>query len=124
MTVGLQWIRVDTQLPTNPKILELAADKHWRAIVTDVFSWCYSGAHETDGFIPTGALPFIHSTPTEARQLVEARLWLPAAGGWEINDWAERQPSSDVAADRRRRAQAAANIRWSKQRKGRTDDSA
>jgi hypothetical protein len=37
-----------------------------------------------------------------------------AAGGWNINGWAEFQLATPDAEERRKKAQAAAAARWSK----------
>jgi hypothetical protein len=110
--VGLPWVRLDTQFPTNPKILYLVEDKKFRAAFVWTASLAYAGSHGTDGFIPTSALPFLHGTKADAKALVEVGLWREVDGGWEINSWAEFQPTSDEQAERKRRAQAAAMARW------------
>lgn len=114
--MSLNWVRLDTTIPTNPKILELVAAKQWRALSVYTFSLAYSGAHGTDGLIPTACLPFIHATKREANVLVDARLWLPVMGGWEINGWAEFQPSTEETQRRKQKAKDAAGIRWEKER--------
>lgn len=110
--MGLPWVRLDTSLPTNPKVLELVEAKRHKAAFGYVCGITYAGLHGTDGFIPAGALPFIHVTKAEARQLVEVGLWVPVAGGWLINGWDEFQVSDAAAKQRRERAQKAAAKRW------------
>ena len=114
--MGLPWIRLDTQFASNPKILELMADKKFRAAFAWVCSLGYSGAHGTDGFLPTTCLPFIHATKGDAADLVRVGLWAPCVGGWEINGWVEFQQSSEEAALRKKRAQDAARSRWAKEK--------
>jgi len=112
---GLPWIRFDTSLPDNPKILDLVDMKDGRSAG---FVYCcglaYSGKHGTDGFIPASALPRINGRPADAARLVEVGLWLARAGGWLINGWADKQESNDETQARRERAQKAAAARWSK----------
>jgi hypothetical protein len=114
---GLPWIRFDTSLPDNPKILELVDMKDGPAAG---FVYCcglaYAGKHGTDGFIPRGALARINGKPSHAARLVEVRLWLEVPGGWQINGWDERQPSTEETRTRRERAQKAAAARWDKER--------
>jgi hypothetical protein len=54
---GLPWVRFDTSMPDNPKILELVSMREGRAAA---FVYCcglaYSGKHGTDGFLPAAAL--------------------------------------------------------------------
>lgn len=98
--MALSWVRLDTGLPDNPKILALLdAGKH-RAALVYTFSLAYAGRHETDGFIPRRALPFIHGRPADANALVEERLWHHAEGGYQINAWEERQPTSEASTKR------------------------
>ncbi len=110
-------MRLDTQFPSNPKVLELAAGKKFRAAFSYLCALAYSGSHGTDGFIPAYAMPFIHATIQEAKQLVEVGLWHPANGGWQINGWDEFQVSDEAAKARRERAQKGAEKRWANARK-------
>lgn len=110
----LPWVRFDTTFPMNHKTLALAQDRNWQAIASYVCSLAYCGAQELDGFVPAGALPFIHGTKRTAEQLVAVGLWIPRPGGWEINGWVEFQATSEENAARSARARAAAQIRWGK----------
>jgi hypothetical protein len=110
--VALPWVRLDTQWPHNPKFLILAEDKKWRAITVYMGALAWSGAQGQNGYIPAYALSMIHGTKKEASDLVEVNLWLPAQGGWDINDWTEYQPSSEEHEARSQRARAAAQKRW------------
>lgn len=114
--MGLPWVRLDSQFPSHPKILALIEEKKFRAAFVWTTSLAYAGAHGTDGFIPTGALPFLHAAKADAKALVEVGLWLECVGGWEINSWAEFQPSNAETQERKKRAQdaarRAAHARW------------
>lgn len=114
--MGLPWIRLDTQFASNPKILELAAEKKWRAAFVYVASLTYCGQHGTDGFIPSTALAFIHATRSDASALVTVGLWKPSPNGWEVNGWDEFQVSDEAARKRRERAQKGGRARWEKER--------
>lgn len=111
--MGLPWVRLETALPTNPKILALVEDKAYQAISAYVCALSYSGAQGTDGFIPRAALPFIHARKVDAARLVDVGLWLEVAGGWDINGWHDFQPTSEELSKRRERAKKAAAKRWS-----------
>lgn len=117
--MGLPWVRLDTQFPSNPKVLELVAAKRWRALFVYLSSLAYCGQHGTDGYIPLTALPFIHATRTEANHLVEQGMWHPEPGGWAVNDWDEFQVSDEATRKRRERAQKGGVARWEKARKAR-----
>ena len=114
---GLPWIRFDTSLPDNPKILLLLSvkDGH-RAAFVYCCSLAYSGKHGTDGFIPAEALSRVNGRNIDAERLVDVGLWRECPGGWEINGWADKQESNDETKARRARAQAAAQKRWEKER--------
>ena len=103
--MGLPWVRLDSQFPTNPKVLELVAKKQQPAAFAYLCSLAYSGQHGTDGYIPESALPFIHANKAIANQLVAVDLWYLAPGGWGINGWDEFQVSDEAARKRRERAQ-------------------
>ena len=64
--MAMPWVRLDTGLPDHPKILALIQGKKQRAALVYVFSLAYSGRHETDGFVPKMALPFLHATTADA----------------------------------------------------------
>jgi hypothetical protein len=98
--MAMPWVRLDTGLPDHPKILALIEAKKQRAALVYVFGLAYSGRHETDGFVPKMALPFIHASTADANALVELRLWHHTEGGYQINDWDEYQPTSEASRHR------------------------
>ena len=110
--MGLPWVRLDTQFASNPKMLELASAGRWRSAFVYISALAYSGAHGTDGYLPSTCLMFLHATKKEAKDLVDAGLWHPDTGGWQINGWDEFQISDEAAKDRRDRARKAALKRW------------
>jgi hypothetical protein len=111
----LPWIRLDTSMPDNPKVLLLldAREGHRAAFV-----WCcslaYAGKHGTDGFIPRFALSRINGRPADASRLIEHGLWDAVDGGWHIHGWGEMQESTDETKKRSERARVAAHKRWEK----------
>lgn len=116
--MALPWVRLGTEVPRNHKILSLLQMSHGRETA---FVWtcslAYSGEQGLNGFIPKTALPFIHGKPVDAKRLVEVGLWeVAGAGGWQIHDWAEYQPSSEEHQRRSAKASAAANARWERER--------
>ena len=114
---GLPWVRLDSNIASHDKILALLEERDGvKAAWVYVCSLGYCGGHGTDGFIPFGALPFVHGTRRLAEMLVSQGLWKPEPRGWRIPNWAERQQTSD-ATETIRAAQAAgarkANcVRW------------
>lgn len=113
--MGLQWVRLDTAMPRNHKVAELVEMREgYRSAFVYTCLLAYCGEQETDGFIPRSALRFCHARPADMARLVEVRLISvdPGGGGWDIPDWAEYQPTTDVSRARSQRARDAANIRW------------
>lgn len=110
----LPWVRLDTAMPDNPKVIALVdGDRGGRAAAfVWVCSLAYSGKHGTDGFIPKAALPRINGRPADARLLVEAGLWKDEGVGWSINGWDEFQESTAETVARSERARTAAMARW------------
>lgn len=117
--MGLPWVRLDTQFPSNPKVLELVEAKRYRALFVYLSSLAYCGQHGTDGYIPIAALPFIHASRADANCLVEHGMWDIAPRGWTVHDWDEFQVSDEAARKRRERAQKGGIARWEKARKAR-----
>ena len=111
---GLKWIRLETTMFENPKLLYLQEDKQHKLIVVHLQGMCYSGRHALAGYIPKAALRLIGATPSDAAKLVTAGLWDPAPGGWNINGWAEYQLADDESQKRSEKAQRAAAARWAK----------
>ena len=110
----LPWVRLDTSMPDNPKILHLVdGHKEGRAAAfVWVCSLTYSGKHGTDGFITRSALARINGRPIDARLLCEAGLWKDEGVGWTINGWAEFQESNEETQKRSERSRLAALKRW------------
>lgn len=118
--MGLPWFRLDSNINTHPRILDLMeyGAKGRAAAFTFVCSIAYGVNHSTDGNIRKAALGLIHGTPADAKLLVAVGLWVEVEGGWMIPDWAERQQTKETTeAKRAIRSEAgrkAANARWSK----------
>ena len=113
----LPWVRLDTSMPDNPKVVELCerGDVGMAAAFVWTCSLAYSGKHGTDGYIPRAILPRLNGKAKHAQMLVQARLWDadPATGGWLIHGWEEFQESTDETKKRSERARLAALARWS-----------
>ena len=113
----LPWVRLDTSMPDNPKILHLVdGHKEGRAAAfVWVCSLTYAGKHGTDGFITRSALSRLNGRPIDARLLCEVGLWKDEGVGWTINGWAEFQESTDETQARSDKARRAAFARWGKE---------
>ena len=110
--MALPWVRLDNGWYTNPKFMMLAADKKWRAIAVYMAGLSYCSSQGLNGFIPYYALPVVFGTQKEADELVEMRLWHTSEAGWQVNDWAEYQPSTEEVERRSKKARDAAFARW------------
>lgn len=115
---GLKWIRLETTMFENPKMLYLKEDKQYKAIVVHLEGMSYSGRHGLAGYIPKAALRIIGAVSADMTRLVGAGLWSPAPGGWQVNDWAEYQLADEEAQKRSEKAQKAAAKRWADVRAG------
>lgn len=102
--MSLPWVRMDTGLPSHPKMLALLNDpspKRYQAAASVSFAICWAGDHGTDGHIPVTALPFIHATRTTAGLLVKHEFWEPADDGWRIHNFEVRQELSLITEAKR-----------------------
>lgn len=98
--MGLPWVRLDSNIASHDKILELLGRRNGRAIA---FSYlcciAYSGLNGTDGHIPFAALPFVHATKNDMNTLVEVGLLIPTPKGWSVVNYADRQQTSVVTEE-------------------------
>ncbi len=114
---NLNWIRVDVNLHSNHKTLELLSQRGGdHALCVWVFSLGYCGGQGNSGFVPAAALGLMHGRKRDAELLVEVGMWEPIEGGWMIHDWAAFQPSDEESQARTEKAKKAAAARWAKQR--------
>lgn len=113
--MGLPWVRLDTSMPDNPKILDLCLEKDGhRAAFVWICCLAYAGKHGTAGFIPRSALARVNARSADMGRLVKCSLLTERAGGWLINGWSEFQMEDEAAKKRREKAMNAAAVRWSK----------
>lgn len=108
--MGLPWVRLDTNIPSHDKILNLLSDpstKKWQAMSSYFFAMAWSGGNGTDGHIPRVALPFVHGTSATARLLEAYGLWDETTAGWQIRNFDRRQPLSAAAESVRQTKQRA-----------------
>ena len=111
--MSLPWVRLDTTFPTNPKLLEMLAERDGhRAAFVYLCSLAWAGGQGADGFIPRTALPFLHGKTTDATRLTEYGFWTPVQGGWEIHGWLDKQESTTETQARSARMRALAQRRW------------
>lgn len=102
----MTWIRLDDQLPEDPKFIEVGH----RGIALYVAGLCYCSRNLTDGVIPKGAVPRLTDVarPKQvAQSLVDAELWLDAGHSYEVHKYLQYQQSrSTIEANREAKRQA------------------
>lgn len=98
--MSLPWFRMDSNIASHDKILDLIGRRNGRALA---FSYicciAYGALNGTDGHVPFAALPFVHATKTEMNQLVDAGLLAPTPKGWQVINFGERQQLSVVTEE-------------------------
>jgi hypothetical protein len=110
--MSLPWVRLDSGIGQNYKVLALLGDKKHRAFTAYVLGLAYCGQQGSDGYIPKAALPFLHATTKDAADLMAVMLWHDAPGGYQVNDWTDYQPSDEDAQRRGQRARWMNCRRW------------
>jgi hypothetical protein len=89
-TDSLDWVRLDTNMHVQPKILRLVSQPSGGAAA---FAWVcsitHSGLVTSNGRISPETLPLIHATKKVAELLVKEKLWDldPAGSGWVVHDY-------------------------------------
>ena len=110
------WFKVDDNLAFHSKVM-IAGNA---ALGLWVRAGSWSMQMLTDGYIPSAIVRQL-GTESQARKLVEARLWETAPGGWRFHGWDERQPSRvsvEAAREKSRARQARAREAAAIARKG------
>ena len=103
---GSQWVRLDVDYLTNPKMLAVGTDGVLLHLATIL--WCAD--HETDGRVPKSALPVlgalagVKSPARVANRLADAGLYVANGDGWHLHDF-ERMNGSESEAEIQR-------VRW------------
>lgn len=98
--MGLPWVRLDTNIASHDKILDLIGRKNGhRSAFVYVCCLAYSGQNGTDGCVPFAALPFVHGTRADMEALVDVGLLAPAQRGWQVVNYATRQQLSQVTEE-------------------------
>ena len=90
----MSWVKLDDQFPDHPKIMQAGPLAGWLYVC----GLAYCNRLLTDGFIPAGAvnrLADVPNAPKLAAALVTAGLWDAAAGGYQVHDYLEYQPSRE-----------------------------
>lgn len=91
--MALPWVRLDTNIGTHDKILELLEHRDGpKAFVLYISAMGWSGGAGQDGRIPAHALGINHGNRKLADLLVDVRLWEHIeGGGYRFPTWDRRQ---------------------------------
>lgn len=116
----MPWVRIDEEFVHHPKVVQVGP----LGVALQVAALCYANKHLTDGFIPHGAVRLLLDFNrlgenvgeradywqevgafNVANRLVEAGMWRPVPGGFQIHDYEHYQPTkAEVIAERERNA--------------------
>lgn len=83
------WARVDDAWWCHPKVMGLPLAP--RGLWVSALSWSCA---QRSSHVPAAFLTMVGGTEQDAAALVEAGLWVPSEGGWDVHDWAEYQSLS------------------------------
>lgn len=99
----MAWVKLDDGFFNNQKIVSVSKD----AKIIYLAALCHAGATLSDGYIPRNAVVIlaaqcdVRSTNKVVNELVDAGLWIPVDGGFDIHDYLEHNTSSqDIHAKR------------------------
>lgn len=98
-TDALDWVRLDTNMHVQPKIIRLVQQPSGGAAA---FAWVCSITHGglvlSNGHIGPESLALVHCTKKLAGMLVAAGLWDvdEARGGWTVHDYAKYNPTRET----------------------------
>ena len=101
----MTWTKLDENFADHPKILAAGPV----AELLQIHALLYSNRNLTDGFIPASAVKHLTHGPCQpsVRRLIEVGIWTEVAGGYQIHDFLEYQPSkAKVLANRKQKASA------------------
>lgn len=102
----MAWARVDDGWWSHPKVLGLSLES--RGLWITALSWSCA---QRKSRVPTHLVRMVGASEAQVDELVDAGLWRPIEGGWEIHDWAEYQDLS-LSEKRARAGRKGAESRW------------
>lgn len=116
--MGLEWVRLDTNIGTNDKVVDLLAQPNGAkafALYICALGWC--GGQTTDGLVKRNMLPLLHGSEKLADLLVDVGLWVhDEAGAYKFPTWERRQEPAIAREVKRTMQQQSAKrtncLRW------------
>lgn len=101
----MTWAKLDDKFIRHPKVFGLS-DGAFRLHISGIV---YACEFETDGQIDAGLLRMLTRNESLVDELVAARLWDTVAGGWEIHDFLDWNPSKATLHEKRVQAKKRMN---------------
>lgn len=102
----MPWVRLDDQFPDHPKVVQAGPMAAWLYVC----GLAYCARHLTDGFIPAPQVPrlVVGAAPGKlVARLLHAGLWEEVAGGFNVHDFLNYNPSREESLARREETRAA-----------------
>jgi hypothetical protein len=106
------WAKVAVDFFDHPQVVTLSEQQQVRYLRMIL----YSQRHETDGFIPYGAMRACHTNARHMQAMATAGLITEVDGGWHITGFLNHQRSREELESARQvsseKARKAARARW------------
>jgi hypothetical protein len=93
----MAYVQVDCSVARNRKLVKAGPAPSWLWLC----GLCYCQEGQTDGFIPTEALPYlgVKNAKQLSFHLEQAGLWDVVPGGWQVHDYLEKNKSAEEIAE-------------------------
>lgn len=115
------WMKVDDGIADHPKIITVGP----LGLALQMRAICYANKNHTDGFIPNALVARLTcdlGVDNWPKQMVEARLWEPCAGGYQLHDFLHWNMSKSaynlMVTALSNGGKRGAKIRWKKKKTG------
>ena len=115
------WFKVDDQFVTHPKVLRIPRKQRLQAVGLWTLAGAWSGAHGTDGRVPSFLPDELGAPAVIVAALVTAGLWEATEDGWLFHDWEQANPTAEDT-EAKRAAWRDRQARSRKSRRGVTRD--
>ena len=96
----MPWLNADSKMYAHPKMRAAGLE----AMGLWLMGGTYSADVLTDGHVPDWIVQSWPSGPELAQRLIDAELWEPAPGGYQVLSWAEYQRTKEQVEAERKKA--------------------
>lgn len=116
MSKGPEWMRIDVDIMSNPKIAALRQARKYEPLCLYIDMIGYSTRNLTEGWVPP-RIPRSHGyRARDIDTLIEYGLWhameIADIGGWLIHDYLDHNPTKAWWERRTEQRRNAARARW------------